>query len=62
MEVRKIRKKHIINLIGWIFIIFLTIIKFNFSEQFSIITTGFGGLICIVVGAVLVFYKPKKKD
>lgn len=44
------------------FAIFLTISKYYFSEQLSNITTGFGGLICIILGAILAFYKPKAKE
>lgn len=51
----------IMNLIGWIFIVFLSISKLFFSEQFSFITTGFGGLICLIIGLFLVFYKFKPK-
>jgi hypothetical protein len=53
------KKKWIINLIGWVFIIFLTVIKFYFSSQFSFITTGIGGLVCIIIACSLIFYKPK---
>lgn len=52
-------RTRIINLIGWIFIIFLTIVYLYFSERFSVIATGFGGLVCIIIGAALVFYNPK---
>ncbi|MER2169613.1 MAG: hypothetical protein ABS938_03155 [Psychrobacillus psychrodurans] len=55
-------RTRIINLIGWIFIIFLTIVYLYFSERFSVITTGFGGLVCIIIGAALVFYKPRAKS
>lgn len=53
----------IINIIGWIFLIFLGISKFLYSEQLSIITTGFGGLICLLIGMYLALFKPfKRKD
>jgi len=54
-------RTRIINLIGLIFIIFLTIVYLYFSERFSVITTGFGGLVCITISAALVFYKPMSK-
>lgn len=57
---KKIKRQYIVNLVGWILIIFLTISKFYFSEQLSVVTTGFGGLICIIIGAYLIFYKPKE--
>lgn len=50
--------KRVINFTGWIFIIFLTICKMFFSEEISLITTGFGGLICMIIGLSLIFYKP----
>lgn len=53
------KKIGIVNIIGVIFIIFLTVVKTFYSSQFSLITTGFGGLVCIIIGASLVFYKPK---
>jgi len=54
-------RTRIINLIGLIFIIFQTIVYLHFSERFSFITTGFGGLVCITTGAALAFYSPKAK-
>ncbi|CQR47375.1 hypothetical protein BN1058_01686 [Paraliobacillus sp. PM-2] len=53
-------KKLIINLIGWLFFIFLTIGVVFFPEQFSWYTTNIGGLICLLIGMVLIFYKPRK--
>lgn len=54
-------KKRIINLFGWAFILFLTIGYIFYSEQFSWVYRSFWGLICILVGAFLMWYKPKSK-
>ena len=54
-------KKHKINLVGWIFFILLTLSKELYPEQSSIITTGLGGLICMIIGLSLVFYKVNDK-
>lgn len=54
-------KKRIINLIGWAFIIFLTIGRVFFPEQFSWVSTSFSGLICFLVGAYLALYKFKPR-
>jgi hypothetical protein len=45
-----------INLVGWIFFIFLTLSKEFYPEQSLIITTGLGGLICMIIGLSMVFY------
>jgi hypothetical protein len=55
-------KKRIINLIGWAFIIFLTIGRVFFPEQFSWVSTSFSGLICFLVGAYLALYKFKPRS
>jgi hypothetical protein len=49
-----------INVLGWVIIIFLGINAFFFKEEMRLITTGFGGLICLIIGLTLVFYKRKK--
>lgn len=49
-------KKHKINTIGWIFVLFLGISKAFFDEQLSIVTTGLGGLICLIIGLSMVLY------
>lgn len=48
-----------INLIGWILILFLSISKLFFSDRLSFITSGIGGLICLVIGLVLALYHVK---
>ncbi|WHY77323.1 hypothetical protein QNH20_25160 [Neobacillus sp. WH10] len=48
------------NVLGWVFIIFWGISEFFFREELSIITTGLGGLICLIIGMTLVLYKGKK--
>lgn len=55
------KKTQIINIIGWIFLIILSISKIFFSVEFSFITTGFGGLVCLIIGLFLSFYKPRSK-
>jgi len=52
----------IMNIIGWIFIIFLGISKLLYSGQLSIITTGFGGLICLLIGLYLALFKPFRRN
>lgn len=54
-------KRHMINLVGWIFFIFLTLSKEFYPEQSSIITTGLGGLICIIIGLSMVLYRVNDK-
>jgi hypothetical protein len=49
-----------INVIGWFIIIFLGISEFFFKEELSMITTGLGGLICLIIGLTLVSFKNKK--
>lgn len=49
-------KKTKINLIGWLFLIFLGISKAFFDEQLSIVTTGLGGLICLIIGLSMILY------
>jgi len=53
-------KPNKINVLGWLIIIFLGISEFIFKEELSIITTGLGGLICLIIGSTLAFYKVKK--
>lgn len=57
-------KKHKINFVGWIFLMFLTLSKEFYPDQSSIITTGLGGLISMIIGLSLVFYgiNDKHKD
>ncbi|WP_215113400.1 hypothetical protein [Exiguobacterium sp. s63] len=54
-------KKLKINVIGWLFLIFLTISKMFFDDQLSIITTGLGGLICVIISVSMVLYGTGKK-
>ncbi|MEH7302791.1 hypothetical protein [Neobacillus drentensis] len=49
-----------INVLGWVIILLLSISGIFFKEELSIITTGFGGLICLLIGLTLAFYKGKK--
>ncbi|MEW9053486.1 MAG: hypothetical protein AB2392_20165 [Neobacillus sp.] len=53
----QLKNKWILRSIGWAFIIFLTVVKYNFSSQFSFMTTGLGGLICMAIGLFLITYK-----
>jgi hypothetical protein len=55
-------KPNKINVLGWLIIIFLGICTFFFKEELSIITTGLGGLICVIIGLTLAFYKVKTKQ
>jgi len=49
-----------INVLGWVIIILLGICKFFIIEEMRLITTGFGGLICLIIGLTLVSYKRKR--
>ncbi|MGG3564029.1 hypothetical protein ABES03_20785 [Neobacillus rhizosphaerae] len=49
-----------INVLGWVSILMLSISGLFFKEELSIIMTGFGGLICLLIGLTLTFYKGKK--
>jgi hypothetical protein len=49
-----------INVLGLLVIIFLGISGFFFKEELSMLTTGLGGLICVIIGLTLAFYKGKK--
>jgi hypothetical protein len=49
-----------INVLGLVIIIFLGISEFFFKEEIPLITTGLGGLICLIIGMTLVFYNGKK--
>ncbi|MFP7300309.1 hypothetical protein [Neobacillus niacini] len=49
-----------INVLGWLIIIFLGICTFFLKEELSIFTTGLGGLICVIIGFTLAFYKLRK--
>ncbi|HWJ78627.1 MAG TPA: hypothetical protein VNR61_11180 [Niallia sp.] len=54
-------KKRIYNTIGAILILFLGIVKFFWSDEFSLITTGLGGFICVIISFSLFFYPPFEK-
>lgn len=54
-------KLKITNVLGWLIIIFWIISWSFFKEELSIITTGIGGLICIIIGYPLTYYKGKKE-
>ncbi|QOV12362.1 hypothetical protein [Viridibacillus arvi] len=51
----------IVNLVGWIYLLFLTIIQFFFLEQYPFFINGFSGFIFLLIGLTLVFYKPREK-
>lgn len=53
-------KFKIINVLGWVIIIPWCISVYFFKEELSIITTGLGGLICLMMGSGLILYKGKK--
>ena len=48
-EVSNLSQITIWNVIGWGFLIFLAVSKSFFDEQLSLITTGLGGLICLML-------------
>ncbi|MBR3061664.1 MAG: hypothetical protein IKG65_04455 [Exiguobacterium sp.] len=50
------------NVIGWVFLIFLGVSKEFFDEQFSLITTGLGGLICLILALCMIFHEGKEKS
>lgn len=43
------------NVIGWVFLIFLGVSKAFFDEQLSLITTGLGGLICLMLSLWMIY-------
>ncbi|MGA9468364.1 MAG: hypothetical protein WBV10_12100 [Exiguobacterium marinum] len=43
------------NVIGWVFLIFLAVSKSFFGEQLSLITTGLGGLICLMLSLWMIY-------
>lgn len=49
------------NVIGWVFLIFLGVSKAFFDEQLSLITTGLGGLICLILALCMIFHEGKEK-
>ncbi|MDX5982282.1 hypothetical protein SIL77_13545 [Exiguobacterium profundum] len=50
------------NVIGWVFLIFLGVSKAFFDEQLSLITTGLGGLICLILALCMIFHEGKEKS
>lgn len=50
------------NVIGWGFLLFLAVSKSFFSEQLSLITTGLGGLICLILALCMIFHEGKEKS
>jgi hypothetical protein len=48
------------NVIGWVFLIFLGVSKAFFDEQLSLITTGLGGLICLILALCMIFHEGKE--
>jgi hypothetical protein len=53
-------KLKITNVLGWLIIIFWIISWSFFKEELSFISTGIGGLICIIIGFPLTYYKGKR--
>ncbi|WP_078146557.1 hypothetical protein [Exiguobacterium sp. HVEsp1] len=50
------------NVIGWVFLIFLGVSKAFFDEQLSLITTGLGGLICLILALCMIFHEREEKS
>jgi hypothetical protein len=48
------------NVLGWLIILFWIISWAFFREELSFVTTGIGGLLCIIIGFPLTYYKGKK--
>jgi len=53
-------KLKITNVLGWVIFLSWSISVYFFKEELSIITTGLGGLICLIIGMTLILYKGKK--
>ncbi|MFJ5717816.1 hypothetical protein [Neobacillus sp. NPDC093127] len=53
-------KLKITNVLGWVIFIFWSLSVYFFKDELSIITTGFGGLICLITGMTLILYRGKK--
>lgn len=51
-----------LNIIGWLLLIIWGISGIFFKEELSIITTSIGGLIFLVTGLSLAFYKGKNRS
>ncbi|MUK90706.1 hypothetical protein GMD78_20330 [Ornithinibacillus sp. L9] len=45
-----------IHIIGWILVSILGFLKWQYPEESSIITSGFGGLIAVLLVFYLIFY------
>ncbi len=54
-EVSNLSHITIWNVIGWGFLLFLAVSKSFFSEQLSLITTGLGGLICLMLSLWMIY-------
>lgn len=54
-EVSNLSRITIWNVIGWGFLIFLAVSKSFFDEQLSLITTGLGGLICLMLSLWMIY-------
>lgn len=50
------------NVNGWGFLIFLGVSKAFFDEQLFLITTGLGGLICLILALCMIFHEGKEKS
>ncbi|SES61820.1 hypothetical protein SAMN05216389_10141 [Oceanobacillus limi] len=51
-----------IHIIGWILGSILGFLKWQYPEESSIITSGLGGLIAVMIVCYLIIYEPKKKS
>jgi uncharacterized membrane protein len=56
-----IETKTKIHIIGWILVSILGFLKWQYPEETSLITSGFGGLIVFLFVAYLIFYPVKKR-
>lgn len=59
----KEKKIEIIHGTGWVTLIILMISKRFYWESFSALNSGYGGIIALIIGFTLIFYKsvsPKK--
>lgn len=55
-------KIRVVHGIGWGMLIILTISKRFHWELFSVLNSGFGGWVSLIIGFTLIFYKTFQKE
>lgn len=57
---REVKRQTKIHIIGWVYVFILGFLKWQYPDETSLITSGFGGLITVIIGGLLIFYQPRK--